>query len=100
MNGGEKQDGGRLQKCGVHVSLQMQEYVTDGVIVTEGWLNTSRRPWTRQERSLYNQVGQKKEGKKKKRGSGMEAVLFGERVEGSERFLLERTDIPSSLIQG
>ena len=44
MNGGEKQDGGRLQKCGVHVSLQMQEYVTDGVIVTEGWLNTSRRP--------------------------------------------------------
>ena len=39
-----KQDGVRVQKCGVHVSLQMQEYVTDGVIVTEGWLNTSRRP--------------------------------------------------------
>ena len=30
----------------------------------------------------------------------MEAVLFGERGEGSERFLLERTEIPSSLIQG
>ena len=45
MNGGEKQDGGRVEKCGVHVSLQMhQEYIADGVIVTEGWLNTSRRP--------------------------------------------------------
>ena len=30
----------------------------------------------------------------------MEAVPFGEGVEGSERFLLERTEIPPSLIQG
>lgn len=29
----------------------------------------------------------------------MEAVRFGEGVEGSERFLPERTEIPPSLIQ-
>ena len=72
---------------------------SDRVIVTEGWLNTSRRPWSRQERSLYNQVGQKKEGEKKRRGSRMEAVHSREGVEGSERFLPERTEIPFSLIQ-
>lgn len=30
----------------------------------------------------------------------MEAVPFGEGVEGSERFFLERTESPPSLIQG
>ena len=36
MNGGEKQDGRRVEKCEVHVSLQMhQEYIT-------GWSNCHR----------------------------------------------------------